>query len=260
MVLPHVDDAMRLGGVETDDRALPDLQRAQGRSSAAVRRRKVRLADLRLQPMLGKRRRHTGDEVAPIGFVIDMLKLAASAFRKVTAWRHLMVRPVDERSVVEQGVAGNPERNMPAACGDSVATCGDADDLLSHRAAQAPAGSLRRGRRRSCGARRSPPPVRAARLRRRRLRIRQARARAKRRSSLRAHRPCPPMPARPAQAGAKPNRPSGAATSVSGPLYTTTAPDRLCRLQGPLGLRAFERAEQTLEFALVRGQDGVLSP
>jgi hypothetical protein len=49
---------------------------------------------------------------SPIGLIIDMLELAASAFRKVTAWRHLVMRPIDERSVVEQRVAGTPKAHV----------------------------------------------------------------------------------------------------------------------------------------------------
>src|SRR5215218_8328932 len=109
----------------------------------------MRLTHLCLEPMLGKRSTHARDKVASISLVIDMLKLAASAFRKVTAWRHLMVRPVDQRSVIEQGIAGNSESDMLAGRGDAVAACSDPDNLLSHRATQAPAGLLQRDRRRS---------------------------------------------------------------------------------------------------------------
>src|SRR5918993_3310995 len=112
--------------------------------------------------MLSKSSSHTGDEIASISLVIDMLKLAASAFRKVTAWRHLMVGTVGERSVIEQGIAGNSESDMLAGRGDAVAACSDPDNFLSHRAAQAPAELLQRDRRRSLRVRRVPQLAREA--------------------------------------------------------------------------------------------------
>src|SRR5829696_9979391 len=124
--------------------------------------------------MLGESSTHARDKVASISLVIDVLKLAASAFRKVTAWRHLMVRPVDERSVVEEDIAGNSESHVLAGRGDTVAACSDPDNFLSHRAAQAPAGLLQRDRRRSWRDRRCLQLAREARPRRRRLRSRQA--------------------------------------------------------------------------------------
>lgn len=72
------------------------------------------LADLRLKPMLVERSPHSGDEIAAIGVVIDMLELTSAALRKVTAGRRLVMRPDGERAVVEQRVARDPERNMLA--------------------------------------------------------------------------------------------------------------------------------------------------
>ena len=48
----HVDDAMRSRGIETDDYAFAGPQGSQGRSPAAVGRRKMRAPDLGLQPVL----------------------------------------------------------------------------------------------------------------------------------------------------------------------------------------------------------------
>ena len=75
----------------------------------------MRLADLRLQPMLSERRLDPRDEIAAIRFVIGVLELAAAALRKVTARRILVVRPGSERAVVEQRIAGHSERHMAAA-------------------------------------------------------------------------------------------------------------------------------------------------
>ena len=65
----------------------------------------MRLADLGLQAVLGQRAVDPRDQIAAIGLVVGMLELAAAAFGKVTAWRHLVVRPGRERAVVEQRVA-----------------------------------------------------------------------------------------------------------------------------------------------------------
>jgi hypothetical protein len=62
--------------------------------------------------MLRKRRLDARNEIAAIGLIIDVLKLAPAALRKVTAWRHLVVRPFDEGVIVADDVAGHAEGHM----------------------------------------------------------------------------------------------------------------------------------------------------
>lgn len=95
----------------------------------------MRLADFGRKIVLCERGRDPVGQVTAVSLVIDMLELASAALRKVTAWRHLMVRPLDQRSVIPDRVAGDSERHMPARRGDSVAACRDPDDLVSHREA-----------------------------------------------------------------------------------------------------------------------------
>jgi hypothetical protein len=72
------------------------------------------------------------DEIAAIGVVVGMLELAPSALRKVTAWRHLMVRTRSQRPIVEQDVARNSKRDMAPARRHPVAAGRDPDNLLVH--------------------------------------------------------------------------------------------------------------------------------
>ena len=73
------------------------------------------LADLRLQPVLRKRRFDPRDQIAAIRFVIGMLELAPAALGEVPARRLLVVRPGRERTVIEKSIARDPERDVPAA-------------------------------------------------------------------------------------------------------------------------------------------------
>src|SRR5689334_13843625 len=93
----------------------------------------MRLADLRRQPMLPERRLHARDEVAAIGFVIDVLQLASPALREVAARRFLVVGSRRKRSVVKQGIPWDPERNMAPARGHSISARRDANDEFVHR-------------------------------------------------------------------------------------------------------------------------------
>jgi hypothetical protein len=93
----------------------------------------MRLAHFSLKPVLRERRLDPRHEIAAIRLVVGMLELAPAAFREVTARRLLMVRPGGESPVVEQGVAGKPERRVAAARRHSVAARGDADDQLMAR-------------------------------------------------------------------------------------------------------------------------------
>jgi hypothetical protein len=80
--------------------------------------------------VLGKRRLDARDEITAIGCIVGMLQLAAAALRKMAARRLLVMRPGRQRTVVEQSIAGNPERNVAAALRHSVAARGDPDDQL----------------------------------------------------------------------------------------------------------------------------------
>ena len=87
--------------------------------------------------MLGQRRLNARDQVAPIGFVVGMLQLAAAAFREMAAWRQLVLRPGRERSVIEQCVARHSKSHVAAAPSDAIATRRDPDDEFVHSAARA---------------------------------------------------------------------------------------------------------------------------
>ena len=75
----------------------------------------MRSAYLRVQIMLGECSPDPRYEIAAIGIIVGMLKLAAAAFWKVPARGLLVVRPGRQRAVVEYRVAGNSECDMPAA-------------------------------------------------------------------------------------------------------------------------------------------------
>ena len=64
--------------------------------------------------MLGKRRLDPRCEIAAVRLVVSMLELAPAAFGEVPAWRILVMRAGRKRSIVEQHVARNAERNMAA--------------------------------------------------------------------------------------------------------------------------------------------------
>jgi len=115
MAFPHVDDAMRLLGVEAKEHALPDLERLQRRPTPAFRRRQMGIADDGLQCMLRKRRFDPRYEIAAIGLVVCMLELAATALREVAARRVLMMRPEGQRAIVENRVAGHAKGYVAAA-------------------------------------------------------------------------------------------------------------------------------------------------
>ena len=91
MAFAHVDDAVRLGGIEANHGALPDLQCLQRRSAAAVRRRQIGRPDFGRQVVLRQRCGHARDEIAAIGLIVGMLELAAAAFREMLAGRLLVM-------------------------------------------------------------------------------------------------------------------------------------------------------------------------
>ena len=217
MALAHVDDAVAAGLVEADQDPPARLQRPKRRAAAGARRRQMRRADFRLQPMLGQRAGDPGNAIIGIGRVGQMLELAAAAFREVAAWRALVARAGLDRAVVEQHVARHRERDMAAAGGDPVAARGDADDRLRSRERDGNGGdqivgdhaAARQPRRRGHAARRrrrprrtrpgpapaSPRSCRPARRRFRRWPARPAPA-ARSRGGRRATRPAYPAPCR----------------------------------------------------------------
>lgn len=92
----------------------------------------MRLAYARGQVMLSERRLDTRNQIVLIFFVIDVLKLATTALREVTAWRHLVVRAPNDSPVSEQLVTGYTERNVLAARGDAIAARSYSNDFVSH--------------------------------------------------------------------------------------------------------------------------------
>src|SRR5688572_27575218 len=143
----------------------------------------------------------------------------------MAAWWLLVVGSGLNRAVVAQQVTRCCQHCVSAAGGDSVAAGGDADDFLAHRQSAKACG---RASTRS-SAIIAGPAISAARP------CSQTAAQAASKPSMPLARRAAiipastsPDPALASQAGAggeKPRRPSGAATSLSGPLYTTTAPD-----------------------------------
>ena len=73
----------------------------------------MRRPDFDLESVLGQRRFDSRREIAAIGIVVGMLELTAAAFRKVPAWRILVMRPVSQGTVVEGGITrGNPDDQL----------------------------------------------------------------------------------------------------------------------------------------------------
>lgn len=80
----------------------------------------MRSADLGREIVLGERGFDPRHQIAAISLVVGMLQLATAAFREVAARRLLMVRPEGQRSIVENGVAGNSEGNVTSVGRHSV--------------------------------------------------------------------------------------------------------------------------------------------
>ncbi len=127
----HVDDAVGFFRVEAEHHALPDAHRPERGAAPAVRRRKVRLADLRAQPMLRQRSLDARAQIAAISFVVGMLELAPAALGKVTAWRHLVVRSRNHAPVIQQRVARNREGDVAPAFADALAAPGNPNDRFA---------------------------------------------------------------------------------------------------------------------------------
>src|SRR5206468_7740513 len=71
-------------------------------------------------------------EIIAIRLVVGVLELAATAFGKVTAWRHLMVFAERQRTIIEQCVAWDAKGHVATVCCDPVPARGNADDQLVH--------------------------------------------------------------------------------------------------------------------------------
>ena len=210
----HVDDAVRLGGIEADRPrpARPSAPAASlgGGCSAATDaargfRSRARAAPARLDPRDADsrdrpRRRHAG--------------AGSRRIREMPAWRLLVMRartPARRRRAARRR-ARRTATWRPLAR-HAVAARRDADDRLVHSDAMRVRESPRRGRRRSSAARRSRRRGRAARRRRRPLRTPACPAPAAPRSSRRARRrsrrsPARPAPAARSRAGRRARRPA----------------------------------------------------
>src|SRR5688572_2621477 len=217
MTFAHVHDPMRLLGVEADDSPIPDLQRLQRRPSPRAWRRQVRLADFSFEPMLGQRRFDPGYEVAAIGGVVGMLELASAAFGEVPARRFLVVRTECERPVVQHCIARNAEGHVAATSGYPIAARSNADDEFVHRRSSASGIAAARSSAIMCG-----PASSAARPCTQTAAEAASNAgipRATKEAMIPARTsPVPAVASHAGAGGAKPSRPSGEATSVSGPL------------------------------------------
>ena len=97
----------------------------------------MRLADFGLEPVLRQRRFDSRDQEGAIGGVVGVLELAAAALGEMAARRLLVMRAEGERAIVDHGVAGNPERKVPAACCHAIAARGYSNDEFAHSSERA---------------------------------------------------------------------------------------------------------------------------
>ena len=95
----------------------------------------MRGANLGREAVLGERADDPAGAIIGIGRVGQMLELAPAAFGKVTAWRHLVARPLDQRPIVGDDVARHGEGAVLPAGADPVAARRDANDRIAHRSA-----------------------------------------------------------------------------------------------------------------------------
>src|SRR5438105_4541973 len=146
-----------------------------------------------------------------------MLELTTATLREMAARRLLVVRTKGERAIIEHRVARNPERHVAAAWRHAVAARSDPDDRLIHSEAIAAGMASARSSAISCA-----PAISAARP------CSQTAAQAASNAGSPLARiaavipastsPVPALASHGCARGAKPSLPSGAATSVSGPL------------------------------------------
>ena len=137
MALDHVDDPVTAGLIKSDQYRSAYFQTAKGSAAAGIGRRKVGRTDFRFQPMLPQRAGHARRAIVCVGLIGQMLKLASTAFGKMPARRRLAAQAGLDRSVVEQDVARNCERDMASASRDPVPACRDPDNGLAHKSASA---------------------------------------------------------------------------------------------------------------------------
>ena len=103
MAFAHVDDVGAIPAALN-----PISTRPPARSARRLARRRVRGgdrcggADLGREAMLGERADDPAGAIIGISGVGQVLELAPAAFGKVTAWRHLVARALDQRAVVER--------------------------------------------------------------------------------------------------------------------------------------------------------------
>src|SRR4029450_1066697 len=119
-----------------------------------------------------------------------------------------------ERAIIQQRVAGYGERDVTAAGGDSIASRGDSDDFFAHRTvgiAATRSSAIIEGPAASGARPCSQTPAQAA---------SNASSPLARIAAIMPARtsPVPALANQPGAGGANPRRPSGPATSVSGPL------------------------------------------
>ena len=80
----------------------------------------MRLADICLKVMLRQCAGDSVHQIGAIGFVSDMLQLAAAAFREMPARRLPVVEAGLDAAILAQEVAGRGERRMAPAGGNSL--------------------------------------------------------------------------------------------------------------------------------------------
>ena len=83
-----------------------------------------------LDPLRRKAASDPIGNVARIGHVIDMLKLASAAFGKMAARRHRMMRAGHEGAVWVHNVARCGKRDMASVCSNAFASRRDPHDTV----------------------------------------------------------------------------------------------------------------------------------
>ena len=126
----HIDDGVALLGGEAQQDAAPLALDMQRRAAAGLRRRDERRAQQRGQPL---RLQCAGDAIGDeggVGFVVEMLELAAAAFGEMAARRRLVMRAAGQRAIGAKQIAGRREGGMATVGSDAIATGGDADNRI----------------------------------------------------------------------------------------------------------------------------------
>jgi hypothetical protein len=213
----HVDDPVRLLGVEAANGPLPDFQRPKRCPATAVRWGQMRFATLGREPVLHQRRFDARSKIRAVRIVIGMLELAAAAFRKMAARRLLVMGTECERAIIKDSITWNRKRSVAAAWRHAVTARRNANDRLVHREAKARGIAQARSSAIIVG-----PAISADRPWSQTAP--QAASKAGTPLALSAAiipdktSPVPALASHEGAGGANPVRPSGAATTVSGPL------------------------------------------